>query len=44
VRYTLLRGVLKSVILLEGSQASPVRPSDNTRVKAKTLDLLETVA
>jgi hypothetical protein len=30
--------------LLEGSQASPVRPSDTNRVKVKTLELLETVA
>jgi hypothetical protein len=31
-------------VLLEGSQASPARPSDKSRVKVKTLGLLEAVA
>jgi hypothetical protein len=30
--------------LLEGSQASPARPSEKSRVKVKTLEWLEAVA
>jgi hypothetical protein len=37
-------GRWKTVILLESSQASPVRPSDKGCVKAKTLELSEIVA
>jgi hypothetical protein len=31
----------KSIVLLAGSQTSPVRPSDNGSVKVKTLGWLE---
>jgi hypothetical protein len=34
----------KNAHLLEGSQASPVRPSDRSSVKVKTLGWLEIVA
>jgi hypothetical protein len=37
VRGTLLWGGRKSIILLDGSQASPVRLFDTNRVKMKTL-------
>jgi hypothetical protein len=36
-----LGGGRKSIILLEGSQASPARPSDKGSVKVKTLGRLE---
>jgi hypothetical protein len=32
-----ISGGRKSIILLEGSQAIPARPSDNDRVRVKTL-------
>jgi hypothetical protein len=34
----------ESIVLLEGSQASPVRPSDNGAVEVKTLEWLEAAA
>jgi hypothetical protein len=34
----------KSIILLEGSQALPVRPSDKASMKVKNLELSEAVA
>jgi hypothetical protein len=34
----------KSIILLEGFQASPARPSDKSRVKVNALGCLEAVA
>jgi hypothetical protein len=37
-------GSRKSIILLEGSQAVPVRPSDKSRVKVNALGWLEAVA
>jgi hypothetical protein len=43
-KYTLLRGERKSVVLLEGSQTSPVRCSVKSRVKVKLLEWLEAVA
>jgi hypothetical protein len=33
----------KSVVLLDGVQASPARPSDKTRAKVKMLDRLQIV-
>jgi hypothetical protein len=41
---SLLRGGRKGIILLEGSQASPVRPTDKSSVKVKMLSRLEAVA
>jgi hypothetical protein len=43
---TSLRRGRKSIILLEGSQASPACPdtSDMSRLKVKTLEWLETMA
>jgi hypothetical protein len=32
------------IILVEGSQASPTRPSDKNRLKVKTLEWLEALA
>jgi hypothetical protein len=34
----------QSIVLLEGSQASPICPYDKNRLKAKTLEWLEAVA
>jgi hypothetical protein len=39
-----LKSYRKRVILLEGSQAPPVRPSDECNMKVKTLGWLEAVA
>jgi hypothetical protein len=44
VKGTLLWGGRKSIILLEGSQASPACPSDKSSMKVKTLEWLEIVA
>jgi hypothetical protein len=41
---SLLWGGRKSIILLEGSQASPVRPADKSSAKLKRLGRLEAVA
>jgi hypothetical protein len=38
---TLLRGERRNVVLISGSQTSPVRPSDNTKMKVTTLEWLE---
>jgi hypothetical protein len=43
-RDTLSWGGRWSIVLLEGSQAPPVPPSDKSRAKVKTLGLLEAVA
>jgi hypothetical protein len=43
-RSILLRAGRKSVILLQGSEDSPARPSDNGRLEVKTLGWLEAVA
>jgi hypothetical protein len=43
-KYTLFREERKSVVLLEGSQASPVRSSNKSKVKVKILEWLEAVA
>jgi hypothetical protein len=40
-RKTLYSGAGNSVTLLQGSQASPVRPSDRSSTKLKTLEWLE---
>jgi hypothetical protein len=42
VRETLMWGGRKSIILLEGCQASPARPSES-RVKVKTIEWLQAV-
>jgi hypothetical protein len=36
-RYFTFRGGRKSIILLEGSQATPARPFDKNNVEVKTL-------
>jgi hypothetical protein len=41
---TLWGGGRKSIVLLEGSQASLARPSDKGNIKVKTLEWLEAVA
>jgi hypothetical protein len=42
VRDALLRGE-KKIVLLEGFQASPARPSDKDSMKVKTLEWLKIV-
>jgi hypothetical protein len=37
MRHILLRGERKSIILLEGSQVSPARPFDKSRVNVNEL-------
>jgi hypothetical protein len=44
VRDTLLSGRRECIILSEGSQVSPVRPSDKRSIEVKTLRWLEAVA
>jgi hypothetical protein len=44
VRDTLFWRVKRSIVLLEGSHASPAWPADKRRVKVKALERLETVA
>ena len=44
MKHSLLWGGRKGIILLEGSQASPVRPDDKSSVKVKALGWLEAVA
>jgi hypothetical protein len=44
VRDALLCSGRKSIVLLQGPQASPISPFNTIRVKVKTLDWLEIVA